>query len=160
MVRYNPNDQKPWTWDFIGYETVNVNNNSEYTGDLARWTTPTTVQIIIQNHITGTYEKKSSCQPTIVIEMLRIEQQLQQKVACSMKLQWFSMIVHICAFKNASSSAITHEAQKYYYSLIGVPKMDTWRGCGDLRPDPWGTEYKQQSQAPLSISIAAASAQN
>jgi len=22
--------------DFIGYETVNVNNNSEYTGDLAR----------------------------------------------------------------------------------------------------------------------------
>jgi hypothetical protein len=36
MVRYNPNEKKPWTSDFIGYKTVNVNNNSEYTGDPAR----------------------------------------------------------------------------------------------------------------------------
>jgi len=43
------------------------------------------------------------------------------------------------AFQNASLSTITHEAQKYYYLLIGVPKMDTRRGCDDLsldRPDP------------------------
>ncbi len=64
-VTDNPNEQKPWTWDFICYETVNVNNNSEYTGDLARWTIPTTGQNIIQNHITGTYEKNSSHQPLL-----------------------------------------------------------------------------------------------
>jgi hypothetical protein len=41
--------------------------------------------------------------------------------------------------QNASSSATTDEAQKYYYSQIGVPKMDTWCGGDDLsldRPDP------------------------
>ena len=51
------------------------------------------------------------------------------------------MIFDDCAYvlQNASSSAITDEARKYYYSLIGVPKMDTWHGCDDLsldRPDP------------------------
>ena len=54
-------------------------------------------------------------------------------------------------------------SSKYYYSLIGVPKMDTWQGCDDLsldRSDPWGTEDRPQSQAPLSISIAAPSAHN
>jgi hypothetical protein len=80
MVRYNPNEQKPWTWDFIGYKTVNVNNNSEYTGDLARWTTPTTGQNIIQNHITGTYEQNSSRQP-LLSKCYEFEQQLQQKLA-------------------------------------------------------------------------------
>ncbi len=54
-------------------------------------------------------------------------------------------------------------SSKYYYSLIGVPKMDTWRGCDDIsldRPDPCGTEDRPQSQAPLSYSIAAPSDHN
>ena len=46
---------------------------------------------------------------------------------------------------------------------IGVPKMDTWQRCDDLslaRPDPWGTEDRLQSQAPLSCSTPAPSAHN
>ncbi len=52
---------------------------------------------------------------------------------------------------------------KYYYSLIGVPKMDTWQGCDDISldmPDPCGTEDRPQSQAPLSYNIAAPSDHN
>ena len=36
-------------------------------------------------------------------------------------------------------SSHTRASSKYYYSLIGVTKTDTWRGCDDLsldRPDP------------------------
>ncbi len=55
--------------------------------------------------------QKEFLTPTIVIEMLRIEQQLQQKVVhaawkCD-DFQWW----RIYAFQNASSSAITHESQ-------------------------------------------------
>ena len=38
-----------------------------------------------------------------------------------------------------------------------------YQGTDDLsldRPDPWGTEDRPQSQAPLSFSIAASSAHN
>jgi hypothetical protein len=112
--------------------------------------------------------------PPIVIEMLQIEQQLQQKVARgAWKYDEFQRSC-IYAYWHASMHIKMHLScngfrylewwsSQYYYLLIGVPKMDTWRGCDDLsldRPDPWGTGYRPQSQAPLSFSKAAPSAHN
>jgi len=43
-------------------------------------------------------------------------------------------------FKTNLRALLHMKLKKYYYSLIGAPKMDTWRGCDDLsldrRPDP------------------------
>ncbi len=61
--KIQPKQTKAMDMRFHCYETANVNNNSEYTGDPARWTMPTTWQNIIQNCIIGKYAKNSSRQP-------------------------------------------------------------------------------------------------
>ena len=75
------------------------------------------------------------------------------------KIMWCQQDITFCDVP----SQIGVSSSKYSYSLIGVPKMDTWRGCDDIsldRPDACGTKDRPQSQAPLSYSIAAPSDHN
>ncbi len=139
---------------------------------------------------------KEFLMPTIVLEMLQIEQQQQQQVAQAAwnndDIFWGAQVVtnkeveiwdqskeveiwdqsptkdrwvtarpdkdgQICYEGWDTHDPKCHEPQN------GVPKMDTWRGCDDLsqaRPDPWGTEDRLQSQAPLSCSTPTPSAHN
>ncbi len=64
--------------------------------------------------------------------------------------------------KDLAPGGDTHDTE-CHMPQTGVPKMETWQGCDDLslaRPDPWGTEDRLQSQAPLSCSTPAPSAHN
>ncbi len=71
-------------------------------------------------------------------------------------------IFFLSSHEDLAPGGDTHDSE-CHEPQIGVPKMDTWRGCDDLslaRPDPWGTEDRPQSQAPLSCSTPAPSAHN
>ena len=55
--KYNQNKENQWTCDYIGSETENAKNNSEYIGDQANQIVQTTGQSTIQKPTKKTQEK-------------------------------------------------------------------------------------------------------